>query len=419
MDFHGSCFYGATNLVVLATDAPDLSSVTDMSSMFRDAESLSFALDTSDWDVGNVIFMDSMFAGATAFNQDIGDWNVSNVTNMLSMFEGASAFNQDIGDWNVSNVIDMGDMFEGATAFNQDIGGWDVSNVIDMGDMFRNVTLSPDNYSALLIGWSAIEGDETGLQEHVSFDGGDSMYCVTAVAAREILTDTYNWEITNGGRRADCSQDADLSALSINPGLLTETFNSFITEYTAFVAGDVTSATVTATAFTDAAITVNDVVVASGSESPPVSLIAGANIIAIAVAPEDGMVRNYAITVTRAGDSTTDFVTTWRTIEANERITIPTFPGETYNYTVDWGDGTVPSTHTRNNRDAEHTYTAVDEYEVRISGRFPRIYFSDEGDKEKIIAIDQWGDQAWSSMNGAFLRHDESSRFCNRCPRFI
>ena len=37
-----------------------------------------------------------------------------------------------------------------------------------------------------------------------------------------------------------------------------------------------------------------------------------------------------------AGKSTDDFVMTFQTTTANETITIPTAPGETYNYEVDW-----------------------------------------------------------------------------------
>ena len=126
----GRAFYGATNLVVLASDDPDLSNVTDMSRMFSDASA--FNQDIGDWDVSNVTNMYNMFDGARAFNQDIGDWDVSNVTGMGKMFYRASAFNQDIGDWDVSNVTDMKKMFKRASAFNQDIGDWDVSGVGDM-----------------------------------------------------------------------------------------------------------------------------------------------------------------------------------------------------------------------------------------------------------------------------------------------
>src|SRR5690606_2657039 len=98
-------FYGCSNLEGNATDTPDLSNVTDMS---------------------------SMFTYASVFNQDIGNWNVSNVTNMSFMFFGASVFNQNIGSWNVGNVTNMSYMFLNTAAFNQNLGGWNVSKVTNM-----------------------------------------------------------------------------------------------------------------------------------------------------------------------------------------------------------------------------------------------------------------------------------------------
>ena len=67
----------------------------------------------------------------------MGKWNVSNVTDMQSMFAGASSFNQPLNKWNVSNVTDMGFMLQRAYSFNQPLNNWNVSNVTDMYMMFH------------------------------------------------------------------------------------------------------------------------------------------------------------------------------------------------------------------------------------------------------------------------------------------
>jgi hypothetical protein len=43
-----------------------------------------------------------LFMSATVFNQDIGFGDVSSVTNMNSMFRDATAFNQNLSGWCVS-----------------------------------------------------------------------------------------------------------------------------------------------------------------------------------------------------------------------------------------------------------------------------------------------------------------------------
>ena len=150
-----NAFRGASNMVYKATDAPDLSRVQDMSSMFRKS---SFNGDISGWNVSSVTTMSNMFSSASAFNGDISGWNVSSVTDMSDMFHDASAFNWNLNDWNVSSVTDhvrhvltsasafncdtsttgtspqsptMSDMFHDASAFNGDISGWNVSSVTD------------------------------------------------------------------------------------------------------------------------------------------------------------------------------------------------------------------------------------------------------------------------------------------------
>ena len=95
---------------------------------------------------------------------------------------------------------------------------------------------------------------------------------------------------------------------------------------------------------------------------------------------------------------TIPFITTWRTTVANETITIPTTGGG-YNYVVDWGDGVTAINQIG---DATHAYTVPGIYTVSITGDFPRIFFDDAGDKEKILTIEQWGNNTWTSMSQAF-----------------
>lgn len=153
-------FFKCTNLVVNAPDTPNLTNLTDLSSMFLGAsliglgrgnwdwdtrtiiimthmfEKTSFNQNISNWDVSNVKYMAYMFRN-TPFNQSIGNWDVSNVEDMFGMFEGAVSFNQDIGRWDVRNVTRFRAMFSGATAFNQDIKDWDIISALDMTRMFE------------------------------------------------------------------------------------------------------------------------------------------------------------------------------------------------------------------------------------------------------------------------------------------
>ena len=68
--------FGGTTFTYRATDAPDLSGVTDMSAMFQQS---SFDGDVSGWDVSNVEIMEEMFFGASSFNGDVSGWDVSSV----------------------------------------------------------------------------------------------------------------------------------------------------------------------------------------------------------------------------------------------------------------------------------------------------------------------------------------------------
>ena len=237
-------FYGCSNLQINAEDSPDLSRVTSLNSMFRNATVMNASLShwvvsgienmaemfsganafngsLAGWDVSGVTDMRSMFYQAYAFNQPLDGWKVSNVMNMTSMFRSAETFNQPLDGWDVSgaanmagmfaralafdkplnswkvaNVTDMRGMFFRAEAFNQDLGAWDISNVTDLSFMFSGVTLSAGNYDALLLGWSRLP-----VQSGISFDAGNSQYNGTAavIQARQTLLDA-GWSIDDGGQ---------------------------------------------------------------------------------------------------------------------------------------------------------------------------------------------------------------------------
>jgi len=125
----------------------------------------------------------------------------------------------------------------------------------------------------------------------------------------------------------------------------------------------------------------------------------------ITVTVSDGELSSTAVitvNITDVQENTRPFITTWRTTTANESIFIPTKAGEfTYEYTVDWGDGTMDSGVTAN---ITHTYAAAGNYQVAITGTFPAIFLASPSpsNSTKIISIDQWGDIAWQSMREAF-----------------
>jgi len=122
-----------------------ISNISDMSFMFYQSTAFNNGDDGNThtyplWNIptntASISNLNSIFSGASKFNQPIDNWNVSNVTDMGSMFSRASNFNQPIEKWIVSNVVNMSSMFSYAYLFDQSIGSWNVANVIDMNNMF-------------------------------------------------------------------------------------------------------------------------------------------------------------------------------------------------------------------------------------------------------------------------------------------
>lgn len=97
--------------------------------------------------------------------------------------------------------------------------------------------------------------------------------------------------------------------------------------------------------------------------------------------------------------SFSQFITTWQTLSENQTITIPVNPNFTYDYTVDWGDGT---TSTNQTTDASHTYATRGIYTVSITGTFPAIFINYSRSRSNLKSVVQWGNNPWASMERAF-----------------
>jgi len=227
-----SAFQGCNRLISVPSSLPTTSNVTYMNSMFSGASI--FNQDIGSWDTSGVTLMYSMFESAIAFNRDIGNWNTSSVTNMSSMFYLASAFNnggdsldtsgnswdtssvtdmnsmfrsaiafnQPIDNWNTSNVENMEFMFLDAIAFNEDIGSWNTSSVTNMSGMFRNAYA----FNQPIGSWdtSNVENMELMFLDAIAFNGDIGSWNTSRV------TDMHSMfqgaiAFNNGGESLDTS----------------------------------------------------------------------------------------------------------------------------------------------------------------------------------------------------------------------
>lgn len=157
-------FVGAKNLVLKATDIPNLESVTDMSQMFRrNLNLIDEGGRIDEWNVGNITNFAFTFQRAENFNADISAWNTEKATRMNNMFDGALKFNQPIGNWNVQNVTNMDEMLAYTPTFDQDLSTWNVKSLTTAQTFLNNTSaLSNQNYDKLLQGWA-----EKSLQSNV------------------------------------------------------------------------------------------------------------------------------------------------------------------------------------------------------------------------------------------------------------
>ena len=100
------------------------------------------------------------------------------------------------------------------------------------------------------------------------------------------------------------------------------------------------------------------------------------------------------------------FVSTWKTDNAgtsgSTQITLPLEAGGTYDFGINWGDGSSSKITAYDQAEVTHTYPIAGTYKVKIDGVINGWRFNDGGDKAKITDISQWGDLLIGNSTGYF-----------------
>ncbi len=391
-------FFGCSNLQYNATDAPNLSNVTSLRFMFAFCDV--FNGNIGNWNTASVTNMYGIFAYASAFNQNIENWNTASVTNMSFMFIEAYAFNQNIGNWNTASVTNMSNMFANASAFNQNIGSWTLNANVDLTQMLDNCGMSCENYDNTLIGWNNNASTPNGR-----LLGAAGRFYWLSQSARNNLVNVKGWTI-NGDSYQSCNYILPLcTTLSIplngsaNVPITTNlTWNSVATA---------TGYKLTIGTTPGGSNILNNQDVGNVTTYDPPLYLPSNTTIYVKIIPYNATGDATGCmeeTFTTLALSLNDFVTTWKTdnpgTSNSTSISIP-ITGTGYNYDVDWNnDGVYDQLGITGS--VTYDYEVAGTYTIRIKGSFPRIYFNNAGDKQKILSIDQWGSIGWASMEKAF-----------------
>ena len=329
---------------------------TSMANAFRGCRNLDLKA-TDVPDLSHVTSLNNIFSKNSSLVASGANlnWDTSNITDMGYMFYSAYQFNQNIGSWDTSHVANMYAMFYNANAFNQDIGDWNTSSVENMEWMF---------------------GHNNGFNQDISDWNTSSVKNMSLMFynANQFNQNLSSWNIENVTTFEEMFGHVTLDTRNYDAILISWNAQN-VKSGVNFHAG-------------------NSHYCYAGMER------------AHLVSADDWNITDAGLDCT----DTEDFVITVKTdnngTSTDTQFTIPTHGGG-YNYNVDCdNDGTNEAT--AQTGDYTCNYATSGTYTIRIKDNkgddtgFPRIYFNNQGDKEKIIDINQWGTGKWHSMEYAF-----------------
>ncbi|MBS7233200.1 cadherin-like beta sandwich domain-containing protein [Flavobacterium psychroterrae] len=215
-------------------------------------------------------------AGASSSN-----YNIKFVGNVLNVVASNNAGLSDID-------VSKGDL---DPTFDTDKKGYTVEVPNDIDTYVINPIPSNPNSTVTM----TVDGVIIDPTAPLDLKVGDNVITIVVTAEDGITQETYEVIVTR-----EPSSNAGLIDLAISEGTLSPTFAEGILDYTTTVPNDITSIKVTpVSADPTAIITVNGIVVPSGTASPDQQLKVGENEITTIVTAQDGTIQTYTVIVTR------------------------------------------------------------------------------------------------------------------------
>jgi len=175
------------------------------------------------WNTGAVQDMAQMFYSCSQF-QGIGvdKWDTHNVTDLYQMLINCPKLSPTFSPktngniWNTSSVTNFTNVFANSS-FNADISSWNLSSATEIESIISLTNLSSTNYSNILKGWAS---QAPHIPQNVGFLPYGLAYDTSAISARNLLLQTYGWDMTGDLPVSVNGSSIQLEFKNIPPGAL-------------------------------------------------------------------------------------------------------------------------------------------------------------------------------------------------------
>ena len=188
-DGRNGLFYGCENLTEISNDVDWLNVLIISNNLFRNCFSLTSLPEALTFDAltssGNTFFGCSLTSLPSGMN-------LNNLVTSYSFFRhnNLTSIPDNMRLDNLSIAVNMFDR----NSLTSLPSGMNLSNLTNGREMFFNVTINTTRYSELLV-----DMEDLNSNNNVDFHGGNSKYNTDGETARNLLTGSQNWNITDGG----------------------------------------------------------------------------------------------------------------------------------------------------------------------------------------------------------------------------